>query len=109
MNKYLSFECQGKTYEVEFDRETFVKAEQSGFDINRVLSQPLSQSRIAMRLGLNKNHPNLNERIFKEVFDEFCDTYGIDEFLGFVGESYASFMTTTQQSSEKKNLNILQR
>ena len=109
MNKYFSFEYEGKTNEVEYDRNTFVKAESSGFSIEAVTHYPLVQARLILRLGLQKHHPNLSERIFEQVFNYFCDEYGLDEFLGFVGESYASFTMTTQRSSEKKNLNIQQR
>jgi hypothetical protein len=102
----ISFEHQGREWTLEFDRKAFVVANKAGFTMEEILDKPVLQLEIIFRVGLQKNHPNTSDRIIGELLDEFVQQYDLQEFFNFVIEEYQSFMPTTQQSTEKKKLNI---
>lgn len=102
----ITFEHQGKEWTLEFDRKAFVVANKAGFNIDAIIDYPVLQLEIIFRVGLQKHHQNTSERIIGELLDEFSLQYDLQEFFNFVIEEYQSFMPTTQQSTEKKKLNI---
>lgn len=103
----IQFEYDDTVYTLEYDRKTFVNAENSGFRMENIMEQPLKSTTILFMFGLQKNHPTLQQNKVDKILDNFLNEYVIDEFLSFVMEEYHSFMLTTQSNSEKKkSLNI---
>ena len=102
----LEFEHEGKEYTVEYDRQTFKELENAGFRAELVPHTPLIQCDLLLRFGLKKNHPNLSERIFKELSENFFKICAMPDFIEFSMGEYNYFMQTTQQNSEEKKFKI---
>lgn len=103
----IRFEHRDKSWELEFDRKSFVNAEKSGFHLEGIIHTPLLQMETLFRIALLKNHPSTSEKVLQELLDVFVEKYGIDDFLNFAVEEYRHFMPTTQPSSTREKMNII--
>lgn len=102
MSKII-IDVSGKEYKLELDRSEIKRAENMGFDINKISSSPLNQISILFRVALHKNHPNISLKDADKLYETYADEGGdTQEIMELLLEQYSSFFSTTQASTVKK-------
>lgn len=100
MGKNITFDYNGKTYTLEYNRRSIMKMEQNGFDIDYASSKPMSTIPVLFEGAFLMHHPYAKKEVIDEIFDLFTDKQGLFEALV---EMYAEPLQALVEDSTSKN------
>lgn len=97
--KYISFEYNGTTYTMEFNRKTAALAErQYGFSLSELQSGKLSYLPDLFKCSLMMHHPKMKENTADNLYNLMDDKYGL--MMALV-ELYANGVNSLLDSPEE--------
>ena len=97
MAKTLTISHEGKTYTLEFTRDTVRSMERNGFNINDISEKPMSTIPTIFAGAFVAHHPKLRRATIDMIFAAMPDKVGL---LGKLGEMYSDPVDTLLDDPE---------
>lgn len=73
----IKFTCDGKEYELGFNRKTAAAAQRNGLDTNELATKPLVQVPLLFFWAFQMKHPNIKGSKTEEIYNRIGDKTGL--------------------------------
>ena len=100
MAKNITFTYKDKDYTLEYNRNTVIRTEKAGFDTNTAAAMPLYSVTMLFKNAFLMHHPEVNDNLKMEIYDEFTDK---EELLNALLELYEAPAVVMLTDSASKN------
>lgn len=102
-----SIQINDKEYTIQLNRESVTWLENSGFDMSKFDSKPLTYVELLWTSGFLMNHSEVNANLALKLMDTYKEEGGdISEVVKFIIEEYQSFISALSVTNSKKKVKI---
>lgn len=104
--KPMVIEAEGKTYTLEFNRNSVVSAERHGLNLSMIQEAPMTMIPLLFFAAFKKHHPNINREQTDHILFDVLGGLTADE-VKRLGDLYnAPTATLFHDGGERKNVTV---
>lgn len=100
MGKQITFEHNGSTYTLEFNRAAMIALENDGVVLKKAEEMPITTIYKFFKAALVKHHPKMTEQMAQELFEEQGDLF---ELMSDLSDMFKDSAEKVGEVKRKKN------